>query len=737
MEDGNKIAEKENRSPKEHEIMEEIDYVGGKKLRKKDSFDMESTGEMDTCHRQVPGWGTILTLAFQCIGVVFGDLGTSPLYTLPGIFPDGIKHNDDLLGALSMIFYVIVLITLIKYILIVLAANDNGDGGTFALYSLICRHVKISMMPNQQAEDREVSNFKLEMPNRRTRLASAVKSKLESSKAWSYFLLMMTLTAVSMVIGDGILTPCISVLSAVGGIKLAASSLSQDAIMWISVVILIFLFQIQRFGTDKVGYAFAPILLIWFAFLACIGIYNFFRYDPDVIKALNPWYIVMYFKRNKKDGWISLGGVILCLTGSEALFADLGHFNIRSIQLSSCCVLLPSILLAYFGQCSYLRKHNDDILDSFYKSIPGPLYWPQFVLAVLASVIASQSLISASFSIVQQSLALGCFPRVKVVHTSEKYEGQVYVPEVNFLLMIACVGVTLGFKSTIEIGNAYGLAVAFVFCITSTFLILVMVMIWKTHPLLVLLYMITICAVELIILSSVFYKFIDGGYLPFAFALIMVIIMFIWQYGYRKKYQYELENKVSSEKLTNLASDLKIHRLPGLALFYTQLVHGVSPIFSHYVANVPALHSILLFVSVKTLPISRVSPEDRFLFQRVGASDLIFRCVVRYGYCDPERNKEGLEQILVDKLKQFIELHETDREEASRQLAKVDNALREGGVVYLMGEGEVVASSSSNFAKKFAIDSCYSWLSRCVRQQDEVMRIPRKRLVKVGMTYEV
>lgn len=274
-------------------------------------------------------------------------------------------------------------------------------------------------------------------------------------------------------------------LSAVSGIKEADASLTDNAIMWISVGILIFLFQIQRFGTDKVGYTFAPIIIIWFGFIACIGIFNTVKYDPSVMKAVNPWYIVQYFKRNKKDAWISLGGVILCLTGSEALFADLGHFNILSVQISSCSVLIPSVLLAYVGQCSYLRENTQDVTDAFYKSIPSEytpdvsttsaldlflcliiyvidffgaesMYWPQFIVAVLAAIIASQSLISASFSIIQQSVALECFTRVKVVHTSAEHEGQVYVPEINTLLMLACVGVTLGFKNTLKIGNAYG-----------------------------------------------------------------------------------------------------------------------------------------------------------------------------------------------------------------------------------------------------------------------------------------
>ncbi|KAK3417906.1 hypothetical protein EUGRSUZ_H03891 [Eucalyptus grandis] len=696
-----------------------------------------------------------LKLAIQSIGVVYGDLGTSPLYVMSGIFPDGIKHEDDILGALSLIFYSIVLIGLIKYVFIVLSANDNGDGGTFALYSLICRYAKASLTPNQQAEDKEVSNYRLEVPSRRLRWASAMKSLLENSKAAKYLLLVVTMLGTAMVIGDGILTPCISVLSAVGGIKKAARSLGDDQIMWISVVILIFLFQVQRFGTHKVGYSFAPILSLWFLNIALIGIYNFVKYDSSVIKAVNPLYIVQYFMKNKKEAWISLGGVILCLTGSEALFADLGHFNILSIRLSSCLVVFPSIILTYFGQAAYLRKHAEDVASTFYSSIPKTVYWPTFVIAVMAAIIASQAMISATFAIVKQSLALGCFPTVKVVHTSRKHEGQIYIPEVNTLLMLACVGVTLGFKTTLKLGNAYGIAVIFVFNVTSTFLVIVMVMIWKTNILLIILYVLTIGLTEFMFLSSVLYKFLEGGYVPLVFTAMMVTIMFIWNYGYRKKYEYELENKVSREALVTIMSNTNIHRVPGVALFYTELVHGISPMFTQYVTNVSSLHSIVVFVSIKSLPISKVPLEERFIFRQVEPEESgLYQCVVRYGYRDAKMERQFFEKVLIDRLKDHIQndvapatdkqgepsdhgIAKVNEESVQKVIGVLDEAIKSGGIMYLMGEREVIASSGSGLAKRFVINCLFNWLKRCVRQQEEVFNIPHKRLLKVGITYEV
>ncbi|KAG2697381.1 hypothetical protein I3843_07G101800 [Carya illinoinensis] len=753
-----------------------------KTLRRYDSLDLESSkvpGRHGHGSKAV-GWSVILHLAFQSIGIVYGDIGTSPLYVYASTFTNGIKHNDDILGVLSLIFYTITLIPVVKYVFIVLQANDNGEGGTFALYSLICRYAKVGLIPSQQAEDQEVSNFRLDLPSGRQKIASRVKANLEGSHFAKFFLLFATMLGTAMVIGDGVLTPCISVLSAVGGIKEATSEMTEDMIVWISVAILIFLFMIQRFGTDKVGYSFAPIICIWFAFIGGIGLFNFIKFDPTVIKAINPYYIVQYFRRNKKEAWVSLGGAVLAITGTEALFADVGHFTVRSIQISMCSVTYPALILAYSGQAAFLRKHNDLVKNAFYKSIPDPLYWPMFVVAILASIVASQAMISGTFSIVQQSLSLGCFPRVKVVHTSAKYEGQVYIPEVNYILMLACVGVTLGFRSTEKIGHAYGIAVVFVMTLTSAFVVLIMLMIWKSHLLLILSYVVVIGSVELLYLSSVLYKFDQGGYLPLAFALVLMSIMYIWNDVYRRKYFYELEHKVSSQKFEEIVADAKFCRMPGLALFYSELVQGIPPIFKHYVANVPALHSVLVFVSIKSLPIGKVPIEERFLFRRVKPNDQnVFRCVVRYGYTDMRNEEESFEKMLVERLKEFIiddfwfsqnassninavendgeseldgalvedgerENHEDTKhdeeerlqEEAEREIKGVENAWR-AGVVHLIGENEVVAGKGAGLAKRFLINYGYNFLKKNLRQTENVYDIPRKRMLKVGMTYEL
>ncbi|KAL4191936.1 hypothetical protein AMTRI_Chr06g169750 [Amborella trichopoda] len=769
------------------------------RLRRVDSLDFEA-GRVSgaTGHGSRKGWLTALNLAFQSIGVVYGDIGTSPLYVYSSTFTRGIDDQEDILGVLSLIIYTIVLITFIKYVFIVLFANDNGDGGTFALYTLICKHApKVGLIPNIQQEDREISNYKLDKPSSQLRRAQKVKEFLEKNKAAKTTLFLVTMIGTSMVIGDGILTPCISVLSAVGGIKTAASSLNQDAVVAISAVILILLFAVQKYGTDKVGYAFAPIVLIWFSFIGITGIYNLFKYDVGVLHAFNPQYIVKYFKRTGKKGWISLGGVLLCITGTEAMFADLGHFSVKAIQLSFTAIVFPALLCAYIGQASYLRKFPDHVGDTFYKSIPGPIYWPTFVVANAAAIIASQAMISGAFAVIAQCLPLGCFPRVKVIHTSAKYEGQVYIPELNYFLMAACVIVTVAFRTTNNIGNAYGIAVIAVMVKTTFVVTVIMLMIWKISIWLVALFFVVFGVVELVYLSSALYKFKQGGYLPLAFSLAFTMIMITWHYVHKKRYQFELENKVSDEYMSSLANNPNLIRIPGMGLLYSELVHGIPPIFSHFISSIPSIHSVLIFVTIKSIPVSKVALEERFLFRQVEPKEYrMFRCVVRYGYNDVMDEPKVFQSLLVEYLKEFVrqqdfflETETTDQSNANQEAKEskhrasgsstvyderclqqssgpiqavtsarsrnsssqiisgpiqapqeeaqfLQKAL-DDGVVYLLGEAEVTAKAGSSLLKKFAVNYAYKFIRKNLRDGEKVMGVPRSRMLRVGMTYEI
>lgn len=740
------MVETEGITPEEERTQQAQVEPKKKPFNRLDSLDQEASrvSGMSNATKAV-SIASVLQLAFQSIGVVYGDIGTSPLYVFSSTFSDRIPTQIDVIGALSLIIYSLTLFPLIKYVFIVLWANDNGDGGTFAMYSLICRHSKVSAIPNAQTDHMDLSAYKLKIPNKNLKRAEKIKEAIERSPFSKICLLSVALLGTCMVIGDGILTPCISVLSAVGGVKKIDNKLTTDTVMMISVGILVVLFSIQRFGTDKVGYTFAPAILLWYLFVGSIGIFNFINHDSSVIKAFNPAYIFRYFSGNPKEAWISLGGVVLCMTGTEAMFADLGHFSVRSIQIAFTGLVYPCLLCAYVGQAAYLSKFPSDVGDAFYKSTPNTVYWPMFVIAVMASIIASQAMISATFAIVKQSMALGCFPRVRVIHTSHKHEGQVYIPEINFLLMVACVLVTASFKETTNIGNAYGIAVVAVMLVTSSLLILIMLMIWQTNILLIVLFALVFVSSELVYFSSVLYKFTKGGYLPLSFAAALFFVMYVWHYVQTKRYAFEVEQKVSTHYLSSLGTDLGITRVPGVGLLYTELTHGVPAIFSHFLTNLPAVHSVLVLVSVKYLPVNKVPAEERFLLRRVGPKDYkMYRCIARYGYRDRRVGNEEFENLLMEHLKQFIRMENWENNcedealgvEEEEEIQFLERS-RSAGVVYLLGHSEVRTTKDSCLVKRWVVNYVYDFLRRNFRQGFVDLQIPNKNLLQVGMNYTI
>ncbi|XP_039145627.1 potassium transporter 23-like [Dioscorea cayenensis subsp. rotundata] len=630
-----------------------------KKPRRVDSLDVEAMG-IAASHKHgpkdLPLWG-VFAMAFQTLGVVYGDMGTSPLYVFSDVFAKvPIKSGDDVLGALSLVMYTIALIPFAKYVFIVLKANDNGEGGTFALYSLICRYAKVSLLPNQQQADEDISSFRLKIPTPELERALNIKDKLEKNSLWKTLLLLLVLTGTSMIIGDGILTPSMSVMSAVSGLQGAVPGFNTDAVVLVSILILICLFSIQRFGTGKVGFLFAPALGLWFFSLGSIGIYNMLKYDLSVLRAFNPAYIFQFFKRNGVKAWSALGGVVLCITGAEAMFADLGHFSVISIQIAFTCVVFPCLLLAYMGQAAYLMKSPSSVERIFYDSVPDIFFWPVFVIATLAAMIASQAMISATFSCIKQSMALGCFPRLKIVHTSKRFMGQIYIPVVNWFLMIMCIAVVASFRSTTDIANAYGIAEVGVMLVSTTLVTVVMLLIWQTNLFLALCFPVIFGTIELIYLSAVLTKIMEGGWLPLVFASCFLCVMYTWNYGSVLKYKSEMREKISMDFILELGSSLGTVRVPGIGLVYNELVQGIPSLFGQFLINLPAIHSTIVFVCIKYVPVPKVPQEERFLFRRVCQKDFhMFRCIARYGYKDVRKEDPHIfEQRLVDSLEKYL-----------------------------------------------------------------------------------
>ncbi|XP_020159995.1 probable potassium transporter 16 [Aegilops tauschii subsp. strangulata] len=778
---------------------------------RQDSLYRDATRPAHGGHHGQDNWVRTLRLGFQCVGILYADLGTSPLYVFSNTFKYGVGHKDDVLGVLSLIIYSFLLFAMVKIIFIALYANDDGDGGTFALYSLISRYARVALIPNQQAEDDLVSSHRHLSATRRR--AQWMKNLLETSKPAKLTLFFLTIFATALAISDCMLTPPISVLSAVNGLRLRAPHLTTDQIVWITVGILILFFAVQHLGTDKIGYTFAPLVVVWLLLIAGIGLYNLIKYDIGTLRAFNPKYIFDYFRRNKKKGWVSLGEILLCFTGTEALFADLGYFSIKSIQLSFSFGLLPSVLLTYIGQAAYLRTHMDmTISNAFFNSIPSTLFWPTFVLALLASVIGSQAMVSCAFATMSHLQTLSCFPRVKILHTSRRYSGQLYIPEVNFFLCVASCIVTISFRTTGFIAKAHEICVALVMVITTLLMTIVMLLVWKVNIWWIAAFFVVFMSTETVYLSAVLYKFTQGPYFPLAMSAVLMVIMIVWHYVHVKRYKYELQHTVSPDEVKHLLERHDLKRVPGLGLFYTELVQGIPPIFPHLIEKIPTVHSVIVFISVKHLPIPHVDVQERFLFRQVEPKEsMVFRCVARYGYrdtlemagdfvatlveylqyyvrdlslyCTAEPLRTSYPSIRIDsfrwekkpsgrsgrsghghgihaeemltpiqsfseltmhqvgmsnRLPQFqtakMNLEEMLRIEEDQKVIQreVDN-----GVVYILGETEVVAKPHSNLLKKIAVNYIFDFLRKNSRKGEKMLSIPRGQLLKVGITYEI
>ncbi|KAL3344790.1 hypothetical protein AABB24_023967 [Solanum stoloniferum] len=679
--------------------------------------------------------------------------------------------------------------------------ETHHEGGTFALYSLLCRHAKIKTIPNQHRTDEELTTYSRSTFHEHS-FAAKTKRWLEAYPFRKNSLLILVVIGTCMVIGDGILTPAISVLSASGGIKVDHPKMSNDVVVIVAVIILVGLFSVQHYGTDRVGWLFAPVVLLWFLLVGGIGIFNIWKYDSSVVRAFSPVYIYRYFRRRKKDSWTSLGGIMLSITGTEALFADLAHFPVSAIQLAFTVIVFPCLLLTYMGQAAYLMQNKEHVVDAFYRSIPDSIYWPVFIVATLAAIIASQGTITATFSIIKQALAHGCFPRVKVVHTSKKFLGQIYIPDINWILMVLCIAVTAGFRNQSQIGNAYGTAVVIVMLVTTFLMTLIMLLVWRCHWVLVLVFTFLSLVVECTYFSAVLFKVDQGGWVPLVIAAAFFVIMYVWHYGTVKRYEFEMHSKVSMAWILGLGPSLGLVRVPGIGLVYTELASGVPHIFSHFITNLPAVHSVVVFVCVKYLPVYTVPEDERFLMKRIGPKSFhMFRCVARYGYKDLHKKDEEFERKLFDNLFLFVRLENmmegcSDSDEYSlygqqtqhsanyllrsngnsttgdndftcstvdsiipvksptqgnntvtssgheSSQAEADemeflNCSRDAGVVHILGNTVVRARRDSRFHKKIAIDYIYAFLRKICRENSVIFNVPHESLLNVGQIFYV
>ncbi|CAF1122433.1 unnamed protein product [Rotaria sp. Silwood1] len=441
-----------------------------------------------------------LSLTISSLGIIFGDIGTSPLYVIRTIFAENLHPTrEQCIGAVSLIIWNLIIIVTIKYGIFILMADNRGEGGTFALCGLLTG----------------------EHSHLRTRAKHIIS--------------IVSIFAASLLIGDGALTPAISVLSAIEGLATTSESLTKW-ILPVTILIIIILFFVQMFGSSKIGLTFAPIMIIWFIVLFSIGIWRI-TFDPAILRAFNPWEAINYLIREKQKGFIQIGGVFLSVTGLEALYADLGHFGRWPIRTSWLCIVLPSVMFNYLGQGALIMQHPELIKNPFYNAGPSWFRWPLIILATMATIIASQAIITGVFSLISQAASLGYSPPLRVIHTSKKVIGQIYVPAINWIIMLITLTITLYFRSSDHLAHAYGVTVCSDMLITSILYMFVMRYVWNNHWIRVILFGIFLIF-DITFLSANIIKFFEGAWVALLIAIIFFLIGFSWYYGQTLLRQY-------------------------------------------------------------------------------------------------------------------------------------------------------------------------------------------------------
>ena len=533
-------------------------------------------------------------LALGALGIVYGDIGTSPLYA----FRESFEHHDldaqnpvNALGVASVVFWALVIIISIKYLMLVMRADNNGEGGILALTAMV-------------------------MP----------KGKTMTQKAAVVVALGVFGTA--LLYGDGLITPAISVLSAVEGLG-KVSSVFDDLVIPMAAVILAILFVVQRRGTAGIGRVFGPIMIVWFSVLAVLGI-NQIRYMPSVFKAISPTYAIDWFRFDPGNAFLTMGSIFLVVTGGEALYADMGHFGRRPIQLTWYGLVMPALLLNYFGQAALLLRHPDTELSTlFYEMAPEWALIPMVILATMAAVIASQALISGAFSLTVQAVQLDYLPRVKILHTSSSHRGQVYVPLVNWALMVGCIGLVVAFRTSSSLAAAYGIAVTTTMAITTMLFYVLTVYRWNWPRWRALLICVPILVVDLVFLGANVPKIPAGGWFPLLIALGLVVQMSTWKRG--RQLVADRIHRGERDIVDVLDEYSEVVRVPGSAVFMFKDLGKAPPALVNNLRHNKVLHRTTLIVSVDTAEVPRLD-GPRHVVTKVEPG--VYQVLLRYGFME-------------------------------------------------------------------------------------------------------
>ncbi|QLA15334.1 potassium transporter Kup [Desulfolutivibrio sulfoxidireducens] len=536
-----------------------------------------------------------LGLALGALGIVYGDIGTSPLYALKECF-HGLHavplYRHNVLGVLSLVFWSLTVVVTIKYVLFILRADNKGEGGIFALLELLPKGGSLARV--------------------------------------TPVLTFLGLCGAALLYGDGVITPAISVLSAVEGLNTATDA-AAPFVLPITCGVLFALFAVQRHGTAGIGRVFGPVMLIWFTVIGAIGLMHIFE-DLSVLQAISPVPAVRFFMENHLHGMIVLGAVVLCITGGEALYADMGHFGAGPIRLSWLTLVFPALILNYFGQGAGLLARPEIAANPFYGIVPRQALYPMVALATMATVIASQAMISGVFSLTRQAIQLGVCPRLRIIHTSSDFEGQLYIPEINFALMWACIGLVFIFKESGRLAAAYGIAVTATMGITSILYFFVARYSWKKPLWKVIVPVAVFLAFDLSYFSANLLKILDGGWFTVLIAAMAVAAMATWRDGRKALHGRFMAVSIPLADFLAEVAVKQPYRVPGTAVFMSVSPTGTPLTILHSFKHTKVLHEHVVILTVTSADTPYVDPGERLTISDLGQG--FNRVVARYGFME-------------------------------------------------------------------------------------------------------
>jgi len=618
-------------------------------------------------------------LSLGALGVVYGDIGTSPLYALRECFSPkyGIAPTvENVYGILSLIFWALILVITIKYVVFILQADNRGEGGILAMLALILQ-------------------------------------KEAGPRSRRFLLIAIGLLGAALLYGDGMITPAISVLSAMEGLTVVSENF-RPAVVPLAVMILIGLFLAQRFGTGKVGVIFGPVTFLWFAVLATLGLIEIAR-SPGVLFAVNPWYAVQFFLNNGIAGFLVMGAVVLVVTGAEALYADMGHFGKKPIRLAWLAMVLPALTINYFGQGALILRDASAAANPFFLLAPRALLYPMIALATLATIIASQAMISGAFSITQQCIQLGYSPRMTIKHTSAHQFGQIYIPEINNTLMVGCLLMVLGFRSSEALGAAYGIAVTATFVLATILYFVIALRRWNWPLWKASIFFGVFILIDLALFSASALKFLHGGWVPVLIAVVIFTLMTTWKRGRAILTERMQDISLPMEHFLQDVGDTPRARVPGTAVFMTSEPLGVPVVLLHHLKHNKVLHETVILLSIRTADIPETPRAERVAIEAL--SHGFFRVVATYGFMESPDVKEILQRC-------------RDSGIAARPL----------DTSYYLGREQLIPRSgpwkkgglSMNIARK----KIYSVMARNARSATEYFQLPPNRVVELGTQIE-